>query len=89
LEQQSIKHPRLFLPIIMILLTFQINGKKIQIKLKTTNWRQQIDREMRLCTGNTGALFNTISNSLLGEDFTGLYDFDSDGIFIYSLVLNR
>jgi hypothetical protein len=44
---------------------------------------------MGLCTGNTGALFNTITNSLLGEDFTGLYDFDSDGIFIYSLVLNR
>ena len=58
-----------------------MNGRKVQVKLKTVDWKQQIDKEMKLCTMNTGALFNNISNSLLGEDFTGLYDFDSDGMF--------
>ncbi|XP_063401650.1 synaptojanin-1-like isoform X1 [Mytilus trossulus] len=56
----------------------EMNGRKVQVKLKTVDWKQQIDKEMKLCTMNTGALFNNISNSLLGEDFTGLYDFDSD-----------
>lgn len=61
---------------------FKLNGRKILVQLKTNDWRQQIDKEMGLCSMNTGALFNNVSNSLLGEDFTstGLYDFESDGM---------
>ncbi|XP_069133360.1 synaptojanin-1-like isoform X2 [Argopecten irradians] len=57
----------------------QIGGKAITVRLKTTNWQVQIEQEMALCASNSGALFNTTTNSLLGEDFNlaGM-DFDSE-----------
>lgn len=61
-------------------MSLQIGGRLVSVKLRTTDWQTQIEQEMALCTSNTGALFNTISNSLLGDDFNlAAMDFDSDG----------
>ena len=49
---------------------FQIGGKEMLVGLRTPNWREQIEMEMSLVRSNTGMLFNTFSNSLLGEDFS-------------------
>jgi phosphatidylinositol-bisphosphatase len=47
----------------------EINGKKISIKLKSPNWCDRVNNELKLVKCNTTALFNATSNSLLGEDF--------------------
>ncbi|KAJ8299183.1 hypothetical protein KUTeg_023243 [Tegillarca granosa] len=58
----------------------EINGKVIQVKLKTDNWESQIEKELSICMSNTGALFNTTTNSLLGEEFAiNMVDFEEDG----------
>ncbi len=40
------------------------------VGLRTPDWRDQIEKEMSLVRSNTGMLFNTFTNSLLGEDFS-------------------
>ena len=49
---------------------YQIGGKELLVGLRTPHWREQIEREMSLVRSNTGTLFNTFTNSLLGEDFS-------------------
>ncbi|XP_021342465.1 synaptojanin-1-like isoform X1 [Mizuhopecten yessoensis] len=61
----------------------QIGGKPVTCRLKTTDWKSQIEQEMALCSSNSEALFNTTTNSLLGEDFClPAMDFDSEGLQI-------
>ena len=48
----------------------QIGGKELLVGLRTPDWREQIEKEMSLVRSNTGMLFNTFTNSLLGEDFS-------------------
>ena len=48
----------------------QIGGEVLSVRLKTPAWRAEIERELQLCSANTGALFNAFTNSLLGDDFS-------------------
>lgn len=48
----------------------QVGGHTILVRLKTPQWVSKIEKELRLCSANTGALFNAFTNSLLGDDFS-------------------
>ena len=59
---------------------WQVGGQEILVHLLTPEWRQQIREEVKLCQANTGALFNKVSYSLLGEDFNiPTMSFDLEG----------
>uniref|UniRef100_A0A2C9JV86 phosphoinositide 5-phosphatase n=1 Tax=Biomphalaria glabrata TaxID=6526 RepID=A0A2C9JV86_BIOGL len=45
-------------------------GVKIRVSLKTTDWKAEIEKELNLCSSNTGALYNQFTNTLLGDDFS-------------------
>ncbi|CAL1535444.1 unnamed protein product, partial [Lymnaea stagnalis] len=45
-------------------------GTKVRVCLKTQEWKGEIEKELNLCSSNTGALYNQFSNSLLGDDFS-------------------
>lgn len=45
-------------------------GRRVSVFLQTEDWREQMEKEMDLVKSNTAALFNTTTNSLLGEDFS-------------------
>ncbi|KAK7099032.1 synaptojanin-1-like [Littorina saxatilis] len=47
-----------------------VGGHTLSVRLKTPGWRAEIERELQLCSANTGALFNPYTNSLLGDDFS-------------------
>ena len=55
--------------------------KRISVQLKTSGWREQIKGEMKAWTLQQEALFNTTTNSLLGEDFeiADIGNYDSEG----------
>ena len=58
----------------------QILNQTIRVQLQTPNWKQQIEKELQLVKSNTAALFNTTTNSLLGEDFSiPTMSFDMEG----------
>lgn len=42
----------------------------MKVRLKTIEWRNEIEKELNLCSSNTSALYNQFSNSLLGDDFS-------------------
>ncbi|CAG5127246.1 unnamed protein product, partial [Candidula unifasciata] len=48
----------------------QFAGTTIRVRLKTTEWRNEIEKELNLCSSSSGALYNQFSNSLLGDDFS-------------------
>ncbi|XP_064600325.1 synaptojanin-1-like [Liolophura sinensis] len=48
----------------------EINSKSVQVRLKTPDWKSEIEKEMKLCALNTGKLYNDVTNSLLGDDFS-------------------
>lgn len=52
------------------------------MRLKTGNWKDLIQLEMKLGQLKAEPLFNTISNSLLGEDFDvpEIDNYDSEGM---------
>ena len=58
----------------------EMGGQKISVRLKTPDWKAKIEKELRLCSANTGALFNAFTNDLLGDDFSrpASTDFDLD-----------
>ena len=61
----------------------QIGGQVLSVRLKTPGWRAEIERELQLCSANTGALFNAFTNSLLGDDFSipsMEFDIDDEGM---------
>ncbi|XP_012937640.1 synaptojanin-1 [Aplysia californica] len=45
-------------------------GSQVQVRLKTQDWREEIEKELNLCSSNTAPMFNQFSNSLLGDDFS-------------------
>ncbi|GFR78438.1 synaptojanin-1 [Elysia marginata] len=45
-------------------------GTVVRIRLKTTSWQAEIEKELNLCSSNTGPLYNQFTNSLLGDDFS-------------------
>lgn len=47
-----------------------MNGKSVRVRLKTPDWKAEIEKEMKLYALNTGKLFNDVTNSLLGDDFS-------------------
>lgn len=59
----------------------QVLGKQISVRLKTGNWKDLIQLEMKLGQLSPEPLFNTITNSLLGEDFDTpeIDNYDSEG----------
>ncbi|KAL4225388.1 Synaptojanin-1 [Mactra antiquata] len=59
----------------------QIMGHTINVRLKAPNWRDQIRSEMRASRAQTEPLFNTTTNTLLGEDFeiADIDNYDSEG----------
>lgn len=69
----------------------KVCGEVIKVCLKTEAWEKAIDREVKLCAANTGALYNAFTNSLLGDDFSipsMEFDMDDEGIsFIFHIVL--
>ncbi|ESP04692.1 hypothetical protein LOTGIDRAFT_135750 [Lottia gigantea] len=48
----------------------QLSSGTISVRLKTEEWKQVIEDEMKLCALNTEAMFNVFTNSLLGDDFS-------------------
>ncbi|XP_046576980.1 LOW QUALITY PROTEIN: synaptojanin-1-like, partial [Haliotis rubra] len=48
----------------------QVNGETIRVRLCTPDWRDVIEKELKMCALNTTALYNQFSNSLLGDDFS-------------------
>lgn len=48
----------------------QVNGETIRVRLCTPDWRNVIEKELKMCALNTTALYNQFSNSLLGDDFS-------------------
>ena len=48
----------------------QFAGTVVRIRLKTSTWQAEIERELNLCSSNTGPLYNQFTNSLLGDDFS-------------------
>ncbi|KAL3841607.1 hypothetical protein ACJMK2_019724 [Sinanodonta woodiana] len=56
------------------------DGTVISVRLKTELWKDEIEKELKLCSLNTAALFNNFTNSLLGEDFDipAMEDYDSE-----------
>lgn len=60
-----------------------VGGQIVNLQLLTPDWKQRIEDELDLVRSNTASLFNTISNSLLGEDFSiPTMSFDLDGRLI-------
>ncbi|XP_060607089.1 synaptojanin-1-like, partial [Ruditapes philippinarum] len=59
----------------------EIAGKKISVRLKTANWKEINLLELRASSLQTEPLFNTTTNSLLGEDFeiADIDCYDSEG----------
>ena len=54
--------------------------QEVKVRLKSPNWQEMIESEMKHLQSNTVALFNTTTNSLLGEDFSiPTMSFDMDG----------
>ncbi|RUS89988.1 hypothetical protein EGW08_002255, partial [Elysia chlorotica] len=45
-------------------------GTVVRIRLKTCTWQAEIEKELNLCSSNTGPLYNQFTNSLLGDDFS-------------------
>ena len=57
-----------------------INDVTVRVRLQTPDWVELVQKELSLVKSNTVALFNTTSNSLLGEDFNvPSMSFDADG----------
>ncbi|KAK3594082.1 hypothetical protein CHS0354_040850 [Potamilus streckersoni] len=58
------------------------DGTVISVRLKTEEWKDEIEQELKLCSLNTAALFNNVTNSLLGEDFDipAMEDYDSEDV---------
>ena len=52
------------------------------MRLKTENWREQIHAELKTSSIEAAPLFNTTTNSLLGESFDIpiMDNYDSEGI---------
>ncbi|XP_059179019.1 synaptojanin-1-like [Physella acuta] len=60
----------------------EFGGTQVKVALRTTEWKGEIEKELNLCSSNTGALYNQFTNSLLGDDFSVPsmeYDIDEDG----------
>ncbi|XP_053385173.1 synaptojanin-1-like [Mercenaria mercenaria] len=59
----------------------QVMGKEIRVRLKTSNWKESNLLELKSSSVQTEPLFNTTTNSLLGEDFafTDIDNYDSEG----------
>ncbi|WAR02120.1 SYNJ1-like protein, partial [Mya arenaria] len=59
----------------------QISDQEVGVRLKTGNWRELVEAEMRAASLRSEPLFNQFTNSLLGEDFDvpGMENYDSEG----------
>ena len=56
------------------------SDQAVTVRLKSPDWQEMIRAEMQLLQSNSVALFNTTTNSLLGEDFSiPTMSFDMDG----------
>ena len=56
------------------------SDQQVKVHLKSPDWQEMIKAEMHLLQSNSVALFNTTTNSLLGEDFSiPTMSFDIDG----------
>ena len=66
---------------VLAVLLFQVCGKKISVRLKSEDWKEQIHREMKTSSVRPPPLFNTTTNSLLGESFDIpiMDNYDSEG----------
>ena len=53
----------------MIVHFFQIGGEKVRVRLRTIDWKRQIEKEINLTGLQSEGLYNPFTNSLLGEDF--------------------
>ncbi|XP_052229766.1 synaptojanin-1-like [Dreissena polymorpha] len=59
----------------------QIMERVLSVRLKTSNWRDLIELEIKLNSLKSEPLFNTVTNSLLGDDFDApqMDNYDSEG----------
>ena len=64
-----------------------MGGHEVRVRLRQENWRDDLDRELRIVQNNTADLVSTVTHSLLGEDFSGnSLSFDMDGEFCYLFI---
>ncbi|XP_064634309.1 synaptojanin-1-like isoform X2 [Lineus longissimus] len=61
----------------------EIGGEKVRVRLRTIDWKRQIEKEINLTGLESEGLYNPFTNSLLGEDFEEAslnYDMEGDDL---------